>query len=685
MPRKGWAVELEGIVLSGSYEEGDGCLILPPEGLGPPPVRTEDVVYPQRDGVEHFADWYEPRIITLEASVCPGGDSCGASCPGARAHVRDILQAWGRKCDDVELKIWTDCSDSIECPDDSPGSPGGGPFEWWPLNGTPNTNVTAGNSGLDLVNPGGGTIRYTQGGDGAEFRTTATGSFTIGRGLVQPDHQASWLGMFQTPNSIPFEQDWDFEQEADLADWSSGTATISRNTVTPIAGTGDLLWQWGADPLVAVGATAQLATGFTGDGNTQLQISWSCLANPPIVASSAWSVVLSTSGGVVIASREFPPGDTAYTAAIPIPNGQTVAQVSITLTDPVEPGETRIDNVIVRAINTAILPGEVSVATIRQSASEVAALRALVMPDRTLQIRDSTGTVLGTLGVLVTGTSYQLQLVANSATGAVMAALYGVNGAMLQGFTATGNLTGNTLTGFDIGVVSSNPSMGVIWWDAKMESGRLSPIPPAGATLPVEDRSLVGPYGIIGRPRLQQGALTWLRGRSGCARLQLRFDARDHRMFILDCDGGSEPQCVRTDPNIETSGRAYPRCYTGEGMCYDCDTGRESGDATATVVGTECASPEVCFNGGLTNPILRNLTTGDEVGIRGEILATDPPICVDTENGTATQGGVSRNYLLTGNPRFRLVPGENVLRLISTSSTDDGYVETCWRSFVVSA
>lgn len=325
MVRKGWAVELDGVVISGSDEPGDGCLIEPPEGLGNPPIRTEDVTFPQRDGVRHFADWWEPRIITLQASVC-GGDGCGRTCPGAREHVRNILRAWRRRCDDVELKIWTDCSDSLPCPDESPGSPGS-------------------------------------------------------------------------------------------------------------------------------------------------------------------------------------PGDL------------------------------------------------------------------------------------------------------------------------------------------------------------------------------VQDRSLVGPYGVLGRPRL--ATVQWLRGRSGCARLQLRFDARDHRMFILDCDGGTGEMCVTAEPSIETMGRNYPRCYHGDGMCFDCVTGTDSGNAIADVIGVECASPTICFYGRLTNPVLRNLTTGQEVGITG--VVEGDPVCIDTETGTATQGAASRTHLITGDARLRLVPGVNELRLVSNGTSDDGHVEVCFRPFAVSA
>jgi len=53
-----------------------GFLNLPPDGLGVPPVRNGDVAFAQRDGVVQFADYYEPRQITLQVEVknddCPG-------------------------------------------------------------------------------------------------------------------------------------------------------------------------------------------------------------------------------------------------------------------------------------------------------------------------------------------------------------------------------------------------------------------------------------------------------------------------------------------------------------------------------------------------------------------------------------------------------------------------------------
>lgn len=528
MVRKGWAVELDGVVISGSDDPGDGCLIEPPEGLGNPPIRTEDVTFPQRDGVRHYADWYEPRIVTLQATVC-GGDGCGKACPGAREHVRNILRAWRRRCDDVELKVWTDCSDSVPCEDESPGDTN----EVWPLDGAPGQAVTTGNSNLDLVNPGGGTITYLAGG-GARFTSTPAGSFTIGRGLTETsDTVMSFLGVFSIPAA----------PSSDLAFWN-----------------------------------------------------------------------------------------------------------------------------------------------LRRTGSEVPAVRIRVNPSREVTLSDTANATIGTgpIGIAAPGAIYQLTMVVDSATGSITARLYTSNGSFLGGQSSTtANLSGLPLTGFDIGIISSNPATSVDMHHVEIAVGSTTEITPTGVNAPGPDRSLVGPYGIVGRPRL--AVVQWLRGRSGCARLTLRFDARDHRMFVLDCDGGTGEVCVEAHPNVETRGRTYPRCYHGLGMCFDCDTGRESGDALAEVQGVECASPQICFNGQLNNPILRNLTTGDQVGLMVQIRADDPPICIDTETGTATQGGAGRTSLITGNPRMRLVPGVNILRLISTESTDDGFAEICFRPFTVSA
>lgn len=85
-----------------------GCLMLPPDGMGVPGLRTEDVEFTHRDGVRMYSDWYENRILTLTVSVC--NDGC-PGCPTARAKVRELMRAWSRMCGETELMIFTDCHD----------------------------------------------------------------------------------------------------------------------------------------------------------------------------------------------------------------------------------------------------------------------------------------------------------------------------------------------------------------------------------------------------------------------------------------------------------------------------------------------------------------------------------------------------------------------------------------------
>lgn len=84
-----------------------GYLTEVPDGMGLPDLRTEDVTYPQRDGVRHFSDWYGARIITLDNVWLPS-HSCN-DCPDVRARLRALIKAWSRKCEDVELVLYTDC------------------------------------------------------------------------------------------------------------------------------------------------------------------------------------------------------------------------------------------------------------------------------------------------------------------------------------------------------------------------------------------------------------------------------------------------------------------------------------------------------------------------------------------------------------------------------------------------
>lgn len=195
------------------------------------------------------------------------------------------------------------------------------------------------------------------------------------------------------------------------------------------------------------------------------------------------------------------------------------------------------------------------------------------------------------------------------------------------------------------------------------------------------DRSLIGPFGVVGRPRVAD--LSWLPSNIGGAMMLLRFDAVDHRMYVLDADGtpGSGAVCVTLSPSSTVLCRTYDRCYSPSGMCYDTDISPSGGGPeTLTVTGTLCIAPTITLTGSLTNPTITNDATGDTLGYMGAIdIGTT--VEIDTTNGTATEqpSGISRTSLLTGNTRMQLVVGDNVLNLTTTNGSDNGSAEVCWR------
>lgn len=83
-----------------------GSLLLPPDGMGTPSIRSGDVVFAQRDGVVQFADYYNPRVLTFQVSIkndgCPG-------CPDARQKVSRLTQEWSRNCTGATLVLFSDC------------------------------------------------------------------------------------------------------------------------------------------------------------------------------------------------------------------------------------------------------------------------------------------------------------------------------------------------------------------------------------------------------------------------------------------------------------------------------------------------------------------------------------------------------------------------------------------------
>lgn len=120
-----WAVMLNGVMFTSAcegnptYNCGQETVVIDaldatPDGLGLPGLRTEDTEFFQRDGVQHYNDYYEPRIVTLTGTIGPGECDCSAgecSCLSVREQLFAAAQAWGRTCCDTELVIFPPCDD----------------------------------------------------------------------------------------------------------------------------------------------------------------------------------------------------------------------------------------------------------------------------------------------------------------------------------------------------------------------------------------------------------------------------------------------------------------------------------------------------------------------------------------------------------------------------------------------
>jgi hypothetical protein len=206
---------------------------------------------------------------------------------------------------------------------------------------------------------------------------------------------------------------------------------------------------------------------------------------------------------------------------------------------------------------------------------------------------------------------------------------------------------------------------------------------------------LNGPFGVVGRPRV--ATMNWRGKGSHCAEVLLRFDAVDHRMYVLNqCGTPGFQNCVQITPGVET----LVACYTDGVMCYEDGTvcysqPVEGGIAPEipdiNIGGTEKVFPTITLYPNMLNPRIVNVLTGEFIAYSG--LVTDHPVVINTENGTAYSNGESVTHRLSGNIFLELYPGNYELRLFQTgdypedpaAENDLGYMQVCWRDTVVMA
>lgn len=197
------------------------------------------------------------------------------------------------------------------------------------------------------------------------------------------------------------------------------------------------------------------------------------------------------------------------------------------------------------------------------------------------------------------------------------------------------------------------------------------------------DRTLYGPYGVVGRPRVADK--DWIGQGSSCAEYLLRFDSPDQRLYVLDaCGTPGYQQCRTITPGLIETCRSYDLCYSSGGRCYDSGSPTLVVPVIVPVGGTEIVHPLLVLYPGLSYPTIENMTNSQFIRFNAVVQAE--AIQIDTENGIATGVDSGQDYteLLGGSIYMTVSPGENQFRMYTNASDDSGTAAVCWRDTVVS-
>lgn len=211
------------------------------------------------------------------------------------------------------------------------------------------------------------------------------------------------------------------------------------------------------------------------------------------------------------------------------------------------------------------------------------------------------------------------------------------------------------------------------------------------------DRTLNGPFGIVGRPR--EFKYQWRYRDDQIVDFVGRFDAVDQRMYVLDeCGTPGYASCVDVDPGAQLLSTCFEDgtgpyagekvvCFGGGGFCFTnaVEDGTSVDPVTVQVGGTERVYPTITLFPTLISPTVENITTGDFITFDGTV--GDLPVTINTEEGTAFDSeGNSLTHLLRGSLFLSLDPGNYEFRLLATGEPEEpGFVQICFRSTVVSA
>lgn len=569
----GWAVSLNGVMIQGGCDHGQEAwdesdcgqnpmfvvdrLTAPPEGLGLPGLRNQDTTYAGRDGSVHFNDYYEPRVITLQATIGPN-DDC-AECTSTRRQLSELIKAWRRSCCDIELVIHTPCD----------------------------------------------------------------GDVVIGTPILGP--QVVRRNLVRNPS---FEEDLEW--------WTVPDDTLCRTYDRCYTEDGGTTWCYSTVIDGVFTETRETDGGYSGDAYMRL----TCDTEP-------------TSAGM------------GFTYAPPAPS-----ELDVTT------GEAYVSSAYLRSsVAMKVAPQVLWYDSVGNMIG--------VSVGETVELSDiDTWTRVSMEVVAPEGVSYaRLQWITTDVDDWVVGATLDIDAAMFElGTELLDYFDGDTPDINDPpevgGVVTTNFWYGNVHDSISVQSEQVWE--------ENIDRTLVGPVGIIGRPRV--ASYQWRRSKKQIADVILAFVATDQRMYLLDeCGTPGYQKCRTITPGLQQRCRSYDLCYTDGGRCYTAQSSTSNViPVTASVGGTERVYPLIVLNPGLSYPTIENMDSSEFITFNG--ITDSEAILIDTYNGIATGQvtGQSYTHLLGGSVFLSMVPGENQFRMITSASADDGTASLCWRDTVVS-
>lgn len=105
-----------------------------------------------------------------------------------------------------------------------------------------------------------------------------------------------------------------------------------------------------------------------------------------------------------------------------------------------------------------------------------------------------------------------------------------------------------------------------------------------------------------------------------------------------------------------------------------------TGEATIYNLGNINACPTLTLTGLLTNPLIRNETTGETFQLTYSMGVNDS-VVIDMYNRTATLNGATSllTHIAEGSSWWCLEPGANTIALTTSSTSDTGTLEITWQ------